>query len=78
MQIDSKVFKDVPFYMTTEELKNDLRVGDYVVAKLIPERNTFAKVVGITVNGAVLDSPAVVYYTDILCVYKSIQVKHGE
>lgn len=75
---DLRVFENVPFYTTREELRNDLRVGDFVVAKIIPESNTFARVVSVTVNGAVLDCPAVVYYTDILFVCKVARVKDGE
>lgn len=78
MQNDLKIFEDVPFYMSLEELKNDLRVGDFVLVKLIPERNTFAKVVGITANGVILDSPAVAYYTDIISVCKVSRIKHDE
>lgn len=57
MENNLKVFEDTPFYTSLGELKNDLRVGDFVLVKLIPERNTFAKVVGITVNGVILDPP---------------------
>nr|DAO36640.1 MAG TPA: hypothetical protein [Caudoviricetes sp.] len=49
-----------------------------MLVKLIPGRSTFAKVVGITANGVILDFPAVAYYADIISVCKIARVKHGE
>lgn len=53
MPNDSKVFKDVPFYSSTQEMIRDLRVGDYVQADLGSPYYHMFRVVGVVANGVI-------------------------
>lgn len=75
MPNDSKVFKDVPFYSSTQEMIRDLRVGDYVQADLGSPYYHMFRVVGVVANGVIgtcedYKGCYVIKFSEIVIVYK--------